>query len=53
MVKMLNMLGYDDELSSLITYGCGAHQMNLLSTDIEISGMKEHVVKIVKYFSVV
>ena len=50
MAKMRNMLGYDDELSSVITYGCGAHQMNLLSKDIEMSGMKEHVVKIVKYF---
>ena len=50
MAKMRNMLGYDDELSSVVTYGCGAHQMNLLSKDIEISGVKEHVVKIVKYF---
>ena len=50
MAKMRNMLGYNDELSSVVTYGCGAHQMNLLSKDIEISGVKEHVVKIVKYF---
>ena len=49
MVKMRNMLEYDDELSSVITHGCGAHQLNLLSKDIEISGVKEHV-KIVKYF---
>ena len=50
MAQMRNMLGYDDELSSVITYGCGAYQMNLLSNDIEISGVKEHVVKIMKYF---
>ena len=45
MAKMLNMLGYDDELSSVETYGCGAHRMNLLSEDIEISGVREGVVK--------
>ena len=45
MVKMRNEL----EIKHLITYGCGAHYMNLLAKDVEIPGIKEHVV-IMKYF---
>lgn len=34
----------------IITYGCSAHILNLLSKDLEIKQIKEHVLQIVKYF---
>lgn len=46
MAKMRN----DLKKSDIITYGCSAHLLNLLSKDFEIGIIKEHVVQIVKYF---
>ena len=34
----------------VISYGCSAHYLNLLAKDIQISGVKEHVVQVNKYF---
>ena len=34
----------------IITYGCSAHLLSLLSKDLEASQIKEHIVHIVKYF---
>ena len=48
MTKMRRQLAEDNEL--IISYGCSAHILNLLAKDVEISGVKEHVVHIVKYF---
>lgn len=36
--------------SVVITYGCTAHILNLLSKDFEVKNITEHVVHIVKYF---
>lgn len=47
--SMRNELNKDKKLD-LITYGCSAHLLNLLSNDIKIPGVKEHVVQIIKYF---
>lgn len=33
-----------------ITYGCAAHSLNLLAKDVEVPGVKDHVVHIIKYF---
>ena len=33
-----------------ITTDCSAHYLNLLSKDVEIPGVKEHIIQIVKYF---
>lgn len=35
---------------TIITYGCPAHILNLLSKDLEKKYIKEHVVHVVKYF---
>lgn len=34
----------------IITYGCSAHILSLLSKDLELSQIKQHIVQIVKYF---
>ena len=34
----------------IITYGCSAHLLNLLAHDVEIAGVKNHIVQVVKYF---
>lgn len=47
MAKMRKELKNSD---TIITYGCSAHLLNLLSKDLEISSIKEHVVQIIKYF---
>lgn len=47
--KMRSELLKDDEYN-LISYGCSAHILNLLAKDLEIGNIKEHIVKIVKYF---
>lgn len=39
-----------DSGHDIITHGCSAHLFNLLAHDVEIKGVKEHVVHIVKYF---
>ncbi|KAI6648585.1 hypothetical protein LOD99_8065 [Oopsacas minuta] len=36
--------------TNIISYGCSAHYLNLLAKDIEIPGVKEHIVQIVKHF---
>lgn len=35
---------------NIITYGCSAHLLNLLSQDLDMGTVKEHVVQVVKYF---
>jgi transcription termination factor NusB len=35
---------------NVLTYGCSAHILNLLSKDLEIKNIKEHIVHVVKYF---
>ena len=35
---------------NVITYGCSAHLLNLLSGDVEIRGVKENLVSVIKYF---
>lgn len=35
---------------NVITYGCSAHILNLLSKDLQIRDIKENVVHVVKYF---
>lgn len=49
MVKMRKNLEADDD-SFLFSYGCAAHYLNLLAKDVEVSGIKDHVVRIMKYF---
>lgn len=48
-VKMRRQLAEDSD-ADIISYGCSAHYLNLLAKDVEISGVKEHIVQIVKYF---
>ncbi|KAI6649837.1 Transposase [Oopsacas minuta] len=36
--------------NEILTYGCSAHLLNLLAQDVQITGVKEQVVQIVKYF---
>lgn len=36
--------------SQIITCGCSAHILHLLSKDLEITDIKEHIVRVVKYF---
>ena len=52
MVKMRRQLEVDSITtdSNIISYGCSAHYLNLLSKDVEIPGVKEHIIQIVKYF---
>ena len=40
----------DQSHVDVITYGCSAHILNLLSADIEVAGVKERIVSVVKYF---
>ncbi|XP_069593638.1 uncharacterized protein [Ranitomeya imitator] len=47
--KMRAELAHEDD-TNVITYGCSAHLLHLLAKDLHISGVKEHVVEIVKYF---
>ena len=49
MLKMRKNLA-DDSESDMVSYGCSAHYMNLLAKDVEVSGVKEHVVHIIKFF---
>lgn len=47
------MTGADEQTgdnANIITYGCSAHILNLLSSDVEVAGMKEHIVRVIKYF---
>ena len=39
-----------DESIDVVTYGCSAHQLNLLSGDLEVIGVKDKIVSVVKYF---
>ena len=51
MAKMRSELEKDSGKDSvIITHGCSAHLMNLLAHDVEIKGVKEHVVHVAKYF---
>lgn len=52
MEKMRHQLEekYESEGSTLITYGCAAHWLNLLGQDITPSSIIKHVVEIHKYF---
>lgn len=47
MSKMRKELGKGD---NIITYGCSAHLLNLLSQDMQIKNIKEHITEIIKYF---
>jgi len=40
----------DNQNGAIITYGCSAHMLNLLSADVEVSGVKDEIVSIAKYF---
>lgn len=35
---------------NIIQYGCSAHILHLLACDIQIPGLMEHVIKVIKYF---
>ena len=48
MVKMRRELAA--ESGDIIAYGCSAHYLNLLTKDVEIGGVKENIVQIMKYF---
>lgn len=48
MNKMREELG--EIRPEIIQYGCSAHQLNLLAKDLEITGIQQHIVQIVKYF---
>lgn len=48
MKKMRKQLEADSDC--VVSYGCSAHYMNLLAKDVEIKGVKEHVVHVMKYF---
>ncbi|KAK6167075.1 hypothetical protein SNE40_021181 [Patella caerulea] len=53
MVKMRDQLlkTQDSDLDhSVLAYGCSSHWLNLLSKDLEVKGIKEHIVSICKYF---
>lgn len=52
MAKMREELAISTEpgMSDILTYGCSAHICNLLAKDIDIPGVKEHVVQIIKFF---
>ena len=39
-----------DDGIDVITYGCSSHILNLLAKDMEIVGVEDHIVEIVKYF---
>lgn len=39
-----------ENVEGILTYGCGAHILNLLSKDLDIKEVRENIVKIVKYF---
>ena len=40
----------NDESLDVITYGCSAHILNLLSNDLQVSDVKKHVLSVIKYF---
>lgn len=42
--------GNDNENEDIIQYGCCAHMLNLLVQDVEINGVYENIVKVIKYF---
>lgn len=46
--KMRNELSKDNE--DIIQYGCCAHMLNLLAQDVQIKGVSENIIKVVKYF---
>ena len=48
MSKMRKEIEADHDF--FITYGCTAHALNLLAKDLEIPGVKDHVVHVMKYF---
>lgn len=41
---------HKDSDKPIITYGCGAHMLNLLAKDLEVPNVHKHVVKVIKYF---
>mgnify|MGYP000117808826 CR=1 FL=1 len=47
--KMRQILEHNDDLD-LITYGCSAHVLNLLSHDFQMPDVTKHVISVVKYF---
>ena len=49
MVEMQWQLAEDND-ADILSYVWSAHYLNLLAKDVEISGVKEHIVQIVKYF---
>jgi Protein of unknown function (DUF 659)/hAT family C-terminal dimerisation region len=49
MAKMRKELQEREDVD-VVTYGCSAHLMNLLAKDLEIENIKEHVVRVTKYF---
>ena len=49
MLKMRNNLA-DDSESDIVSYGCSAHYLKLLAKDVEVYGVKEHIVQVIKFF---
>lgn len=49
MSKMRKDLRNNDDVD-VITYGCSAHYLNLLAKDVEISGVRDHLMPVIKYF---
>lgn len=46
----LEKMENEDPDLNVIAYGCAAHLLNLLAKDLDIPGVKNHVVEVVKYF---
>lgn len=51
MVNMRKSLETQDkDCIDVVCYGCSAHILNLLAKDLELPGVSEHVIQIIKYF---
>ena len=40
----------DSDEMDVVSYGCSVHLLNLLSADVEVSGVKDEMISIAKYF---
>lgn len=47
--KMRRVLSNEGDLD-LVQYGCSAHMLDLLAEDVQVKGVKEHIMKVIKYF---
>ena len=48
MSRMRRELKDNDDVN-VITYGCSAHYLNLLAKDVEVSGVRDHLLPVIKY----